>query len=205
MKKRKQYSVILIFFLFGIQFLHAQRFAPDYWHNGGIVFNSGDTLKGDLFYSLSENTVQLEDNSKRHFFNAFKLNAIYFENALDSSFRVFHVYDYKLTNGYNRPQFFELLYQDSLVSLLGRERLMFLGKASGAGFGTDGVQMGFDYYLKFSSGNIIFLPSKKKDFINCFPDKQKQLQDFIKEKKIDYHSLEDVKSVVAFYNLIKNI
>jgi hypothetical protein len=108
-----------------------------------------------------------------------------------------------MKNGYEVPYFFEMLYKDSLVSLLGRERLVFMGK--GAGFNGEGVEMGYDFFLKFKSGKIVFLPVKKKNIIETFPDQHKRLDDFIKERKIDFNSLEDVKEVIAFYNLIKQI
>ena len=59
--------------------------------------------------------------------------------------------------------------------------------------------------IHFKNGKINFLPTKKKGIVETFPDQHKQLEDFIKERKTDFNSLEDVKEVVAFYNLIKQI
>ncbi len=196
------HKVCLILILLGFtQLVYAQRFSPDYWHEGGVVFKSGDTLRGSVYYTLSDNSVQLEDDQEiKHFYKAFKLNAVFFKNALDSTFRTFHVYSYKLQNGYEQPQLFEALYQDSTISLLGREKLMFLSK--GPGFG-GGVEMGYDFYLRLKTGIIIYGSPKKKEFLNSFPDEKKRLTDFIKKQKTDFDSLEDVKALVVFYNLIK--
>jgi hypothetical protein len=203
MAKKRVYLVCVLFILFGLtQKVYSQRFSPDLWHNGGVVFKTGDTLEGKIFYSLSDNSVQVEEEGNKHFYNAFKLESVFFENVLDSSYRTFLVYNYKLPNGYERPQFFEMLYEDSLLSLLGRERLMI--KSKGAGFG-GGVEMGFDFYLKYKDGTIKAIPVKKKSLILVFPSEHKRLTDFIKERKTDFTSLEDMKEVVAFYNLIKQI
>lgn len=193
----------IIFFLLGLNSGYAQRFSPDYWHSGGVVLKSGDTLIGKLYYNLEENTVQIDDNLNKHFYHALKLEAIFFNSSLDSNLRVFHVYDYKLYNGYEVPLFFEILQQDSLVSLLGRERLIFLTRTGSANFSSGNVTMGFDFYLKFNNGKIVFLPTKKKTIIRSFPDEQKELLEFVKRNKMDFNSLEDVKQLISFYNQIK--
>ena len=197
------FKICLFFVFLGLsQIVYAQRFSPDYWHDGGVVLKSGDTLTGKLYYTLSDNSVQLEVACNKRFYKAFKLQSVFFENVLDSTLRTVYVYNYKLPNGYEQPQLFEPLYVDSIVSLLGRERLVFMAKGPGIG---GGVEMGYDFYVKFKNGRIKYISPKKKEFLDAFPDEKKRLADFIKERKTDFNSLRDVKELVAFYNLIKQI
>ena len=175
----KKYLFILTLLFMSLSSL-SQRFSPDFWHDGGIVLNNGDTLKGKVYYSLQENAVQLDSDSKIRYFKAFKLHGIYFYSSLDSNFREFRVLEVEQDNGYKVPEFFEFFHQgENGIDLLGRERLVFTRKGSGAvGFNEPGVTMGYDLYIRDSSG-IHYIDNRKKYYLNVFGVNKNEIEIFI--------------------------
>ena len=65
--------------------------------------------------------------------------------------------------------------------------------------------MGYDFFLKFKNGKIVYVSPKRKEALDAFSDEEKKLTDFMKDNKVDLNSLADIKELVAFYISIKKI
>ncbi|PZR36720.1 MAG: hypothetical protein DI538_13565, partial [Azospira oryzae] len=56
---------------------YAQHFAFELWHDGRLVLDSGDTLKGNIKYNMQEELIQLQASGRNETFTARKV--LFFE------------------------------------------------------------------------------------------------------------------------------
>ena len=70
---------ILFFLLLGFVALpsNAQQFAFEFWHTGKVVIDSGDTLRGNLKYDMSNDILQVQIDKRLESFSSRKV--LFFE------------------------------------------------------------------------------------------------------------------------------
>src|SRR5262245_58620833 len=100
----------------------SQQFPSELWHEGKIVLEEGDTLRGNIKYNMQSDLLQLEIDNKLESFTARKV--VYFEifDTTIKRYRHFYSLPYTTSGEYRAPVFFELL-SEGKMTLLCRESL----------------------------------------------------------------------------------
>ena len=86
---------LLFLFMFISSISYSQKFPSDIWHEGMLITNNGDTVKGNLKYDFELQSIQLDDGNT---LKAFNVNNLFFFEIYDETIR-----DYR--------QFYSLLYE----------------------------------------------------------------------------------------------
>ncbi|MFM8912720.1 MAG: hypothetical protein ACKOE6_07385, partial [Flammeovirgaceae bacterium] len=95
----------------------AQQFPFEFWHEGKIVLETSDTLRGLVKYDLQNDLLQLKVKNQLESFTARKV--LFFEIFDQSAkrYRQFFSLPYSQNNTYNTPTFFELVAEGKLTVL----------------------------------------------------------------------------------------
>ena len=54
---------LLFLFMFISSISYSQKFPSDIWHEGMLITNNGDTVKGNLKYDFELQSIQLDDGN----------------------------------------------------------------------------------------------------------------------------------------------
>ena len=92
----------------------AQSFPFDLWHDGKIVLESGDTIRGSVKYDLQD-LLQVKHQNRLESFSARKV--VFFEifDGYYRRYRQFYSLPYSPTGGYKSPVFFESLSEGKIT------------------------------------------------------------------------------------------
>lgn len=82
-----------------------QKFPFDLWHDGKLVLDTGDTLRGNIKYDLQD-LLQVRHANRLESFSARKV--LFFEifDQYYKRYRQFYSLPYSSTGGYKTPVFF---------------------------------------------------------------------------------------------------
>jgi hypothetical protein len=194
-------TVALIFFL-GRQDLQAQQqqFPSDFWHQGKLVLDGGDTLRGQLKYNLQNDLVQLQINGRLETFTPRKV--VFFEifDQAVRKYRQFYSLPYSGEAQYKTTVFFELM-EEGKMTLLCRENLEYKTYSSGYYYGsyTRLVLVNHFFFLK-EDGSIIRFSGNKNDLLDLMGDKADQVKRFIKTNKISFDNKYGFAAAIEYYN-----
>jgi len=185
-------------------FSSAQKFPFEFWHEGKIILESGDTLKGMVKYNMQEDLVQLQTDRTVETYTSRKV--LFFEifDVTVKRYRQFYSLPYAVTGQYRAPVFFELL-EEGKMTLLSREALESRTYSSFYYYGsyTRLVLVDKFFFMK-ENGTIAQFTGKKNDLIELMGTRGEQVAKFAKEKRLDFDKKYDVAQIVAYYNsLIK--
>jgi hypothetical protein len=181
--------------------VHAQQWAFELWHDGKIVLESGDTLKGQLKYDLQQDLVQFNiPNKVAEAYSARKV--IYFEifDQTVRRYRPFFSLPYSTNTDYKAPVFFELL-EEGKMTLLSREALEYRNYSNPYFIGsyTRLVLVNYYFFLK-ENGNIEPFTGKKSDLLQMMKKDQEKVEKFIKANKLKYDEKYDLVKIIDYYN-----
>jgi len=178
----------------------AQQWAFEAWHDGKIVLESGDTLKGLVKYDLQQDLVQY---SKKGSIEAFGARKVLYVEIFDQSvnqYRQFFSLPYSATGGYRTPIFFELL-SEGKITLLTRENLEYRTYSSPYYFGSYSRQvLVYKYYILQENGVITEFAGKKNDLLNLMGKYAKDVDEYIRVNRLKMDDRGDFSKIVAFYN-----
>jgi hypothetical protein len=178
----------------------AQKFPFEFWHEGKMILESGDTLKGMLKYNMQDDLVQFQASSKLETYSARKI--LFFEifDTVGKRYRQFYSLPYAVTGQYKAPVFFELL-EEGKMTLLAREALEVRSYSSFYYYGAyTRIVLVNKFFLLKENGSIQEFSGKKNDLIELMGKKEDQIHKFIKENRVDFDNKYDVARVVAYYN-----
>ncbi|MDE0472187.1 MAG: hypothetical protein OXH57_09625 [Ekhidna sp.] len=181
-----------------------QRFSSEVFHQGYLVTNQKDSLKGKLKYDLEANIVTLIVGDKTLSYSSQKV--FYFEifDAILNNYRQFYSIPHTVNYGYKIPILFEVIYEGK-TSLLRRERIVLRTVTTNfayAGVGNVQNVIEYSYYFLDDRGEISFFSGKKKDLLKYMSDKQSDIKQFIKQNKLSTDQASDLVRITAFYNSI---
>jgi hypothetical protein len=111
---------VMIFLAFALILtmpVQAQQFAFEYWHDGTMVLDTGDTLRGNIKYDLQNDLIQYQTEGRLESYTARKV--LFFEifDATVKRYRIFYSLPYALAGQYKAPVFFELIEEGKLTVL----------------------------------------------------------------------------------------
>ena len=190
----------LFFFLFSFT-SQAQQWAFEMWHEGKIILEAGDTLKGLVKYDMQQDLVQY--NNQRGKIEAFTARKILFVEIFDRTvkqYRQFYSLPYSVTGTYKAPVFFELLAEGKLT-LLSRESLEYRTYSSPYYFGSyNRLVMVYKFYLLKENGDITEFVGRKSDLLQLMGRKSEAVEGYIRENKLKIEEREDFAKIVQYYN-----
>ncbi len=197
-------KIVLIFCFTCLFYLttSAQDFPSEIFHEGKLILESGDTLKGAIKYDLEQNLIQLKYKGKIHATSAGEM--LYFEifDKKQEKYRQFYVVPYGANSNYKSPHFFELLYQGDL-SLLAREYVRSENVGSNWGYYGSYTRAVLDYSLYFFSKDaqqIIPFNKKKGDLLTIMSKRSGEIKKFMKEHRLKADDIADVVQITIEYN-----
>jgi hypothetical protein len=183
----------------------AQRWPSELWHDGKVVLDNGDTLRGMIKYDLDQNVVQYTAASKQA--EAYSARNVLFFEIFDETvrkYRQFYVLPYNHVPNYKTQVFFELL-DEGKVTLLSREKLEYKTVGNYAYGGYYGgpyqrVVLTYQYFLMQEDGTLEPFRGTKNDFLYLMDDRKKEIQKFVRANKLNYDNKYDVARIVKYYN-----
>ena len=190
-------------FIFICSLGQAQEFAYEYWHDGKLVLESGDTLRGKVKYNFQTDLVQLEVSNKIETFTSRKV--IFFEifDSMIKRYRQVYSLPYTTSPQYKAPVFFELL-QEGRITLLSREVLEYRTFSSFYYGSYSKMVMADKFFFLKENGSIQLVGSKKSDLLDLLGEKRDEVEKFVKSNKLKLDNRYDAAKAVGYYNSLFN-
>jgi hypothetical protein len=179
---------------------HSQQFPFELWHEGKIVTESGDTLKGLVNYNMQTDLLQLQVSKRLESYTARKVLFCEIFDATVKRYRQFYALPYALTGEYKAPVFFELLSEGKLT-LLTREYVEYRTFTYGYGFGSyTRLVLVQRYFLLKENGSIQEFRGKKSDWIDQMGSKGEEVNKFARQNRLSFEDKYEITQIVDFYN-----
>ena len=195
--------VLLVSAFCGNPVAQAQEFAYEYWHDGKMVLETGDTLKGKVKYNLQTDLLQLEANNRIETFTSRKV--VFFEifDGTVKRYRQFYSLPYTTSAQYKAPVFFELL-EEGKITLLSREALEYRTYSSFYYGSYSKLVLVDKFYFLKENGTIQELGNKKGALVDLLESRREEIEKFIKANKLRVDNKYDAAKVVGHYNSLFN-
>lgn len=181
----------------------AQTWPFELWHEGKIVLNEGDTLRGLVKYDQQQDLVQYNarDDKAANIFTARKVMFFeIFDNTVHR-YRKFFTLPYTTAGQYKAPLFFELL-AEGTMTLLSREYLEFKNVSSpyymGGAYSRQVLTNRY-FFLK-EDGSITEFIGKKNDLIDMMGKNGSDVNKYIKANRLRFEEKNDMIRIVDYYN-----
>ncbi len=193
---------LLFFIIFLLPLVSSAQVWPfEFWHDGKIVLESSDTLKGKVKYDLQQDLVQIMYREDK--VEAFSARKVLFFEIFDETvhrYRDFYALPFNATAGYKTPVFFELLVQGEMT-MLSREALDYKTYSSSFYMGsyTRQVMVNYYFFLK-ENGDIEEFKGSKNDLLDLMGKKSNLVQRYIKDNRLKFDEKSDLVKIVAYYN-----
>jgi hypothetical protein len=193
--------VLILFFAAYSWQAFSQQWPFEYWHEGKLVLEEGDTLKGKIKYDINTDIIQLDQKNVFQSFTARKI--VFFEifDVTSSRYRQFYSIPFSQMGGYKTPTFFELLTEGKLT-LLAKEALEYKNYSSGYyGYGSiSRLVLVNKYFVLNDKGEIEMFSGIKKDLMELMSNRNDEVKKFIKVNKLNLDYKYDLARVFVYYN-----
>ena len=195
-----RYSSVLFILLLG-NLATAQRWSFEYWHEGRVVLESGDTLVGKIKYEIDKDLIQLDAKGSLQSLTSRKVIFYSFHDAVTGRFRQFYSIPFSANGGYKAPVFFELLSEGKL-SLLAREALETRSYSTGYyGYGgINRVVLVDKYFVLDEKGNINSISDKKNEVLGLMKLREDEIRRFMRSNNINLNYKPDMVRTFSYYN-----
>ena len=193
-------SLLLLIFLVFHQHQVLAQFPSELWHQGKLVLESGDTLKGQIKYDFQQDLVQYAfNNQKAEVFTARKVLFFEIYELAIHQYRRFFALPFATQKGYKAPIFFELL-DEGKLTLLSREFLEYKSYRS-VYFGMyTKLVLSYRYYFLDEKGNITEFKGTRNDLLDKMGSKSDSVDKFIHENHLRTDEKVDLTQIVDYYN-----
>jgi hypothetical protein len=200
--KIKLTALVFMFILVNAN-VRAQQWPFELWHDGKIILENGDTLKGLVKYDFQQDLVQYNLDDKRT--EAFSARKVLYFEIFDNTvkkYRQIFALPYTNATGYRAPVFFELL-EEGKMTLLAREVLEYRNYTSPYYVSSFTRQVLVNkYFFLDQKGNITEFTGNKTDLLNLMGQKSDDVEKYIKANRLKYDDKYDFARIVAYYNSI---
>jgi len=180
-----------------------QQWPSQMWHDGKVVLDTGDTLKGQIKYDLKQDLIQFNVPNRRT--DAFSARKVLFFEIFDGTvrrYRQFFALPYTNAAQYRTPVFFELL-TEGKMTLLARESLELRTYSSPYYIGSYSREvMVYHYYFLDNEGNIEEFKGSKADLLSMMGRKSDDVEKYMKTNRLKIDDKYDFARIVAYYNSI---
>lgn len=194
--------LVLLFFMSGYSVM-AQTFPWDMWHDGKVILDTGDTLRGSIKYSLQD-LLEVHHSNRLESFSARKIISFEIFDQYYKRYRQFFSLPYSANGGYKVPTFFELVCEGK-ITLLCREKTEYRSNGYSPFYPTPMRASGRMvlvnmYFLLRENGNIESTPDRRADWMDLMKQRENDVHDFVKENRLDFTRKYDLKRIIDFYN-----
>ncbi|MCU0357312.1 MAG: hypothetical protein MUE95_07010 [Cyclobacteriaceae bacterium] len=196
---RKELFAVVFALCFGNVF--AQQYSYEMWHEGKLVLESGDTLRGLLKYDIQQDLLQYNDQKKVT--EAFTPRKVLYFEIFDQTvnrYRHFFSLPYAASGYYKTPVFFELMVEGK-ITLLVREALEYRTFSSPYFYGSYTRLVLVDkFFFMDEKANIKEFQGKKGDLLSQFGKYANDVDRYIKINKLKVEDRYDLAKVISYYN-----
>jgi hypothetical protein len=179
----------------------AQQWPFEMWHDGKIVLETGDTLRGQVKYDIQQDLVQFND--QQGVTEAFTPRKVLYFEIFDQTinrYRNFYALPYAAAGSYRTLIFFELLVEGKMT-LLSREALEYRTFSSPFYYGSyTRLVLVYKYFLMEENGMIKEFTGKKGDLLSLMGRKADEVDRYIKSNRLKIEDRFDFARAVAYYN-----
>ena len=191
----------ILFLVLLTSVVYSQRFPSDLWHEGKMVLEDGDTLRGNIKYDLQNDLLQLEANNRLESFTARKV--LFFEifDKTIKRYRQFYSLPYTTSGQYKAPVFFELL-SEGKITLLCREALEYRNYPSSFYYygSTTRLVLVNKFFLLKDNGTIEPFIGKRSDLIELLGNKGEPVEKYMKANRLNVDDKYEFAQIVSYYN-----
>jgi hypothetical protein len=193
--------VLILSALFVTSMTSAQNWAFEMWHEGKVVLEAGDTLKGMMKYDFAQDIIQFTHRDQR--VEAFSARKVLFFEIFDKTvnrYRQFFTLPYTQTGSYRAPIFFELL-ADGKLTLLCRESLEYRTVATSYyGGAYQRLTLVNNYFFLDEKGGIVPFEVDKRDLLDKMGKYEEDVEDYIKANRLKVDEKYDFVRIIQHYN-----
>lgn len=189
----------------------------------GFDIKSSSEVIGSSYLHEDFKPVKLADDKKVYFlrYNAYndememqKSDKIYalkkihdFPIVFSSLNKIYLLFNYKNETDTVKGYFVVLYDGGKKASLLLKEKIIYIEEVvQKTGYGSNEPptlkRIKDKMYITFGDNSAKELPKKKKEILNLFGGKSKDIETFSKENKIGFKSKEDLSKIIEHYNLL---
>jgi hypothetical protein len=180
--------IFFIFFIISFA-AAAQQYAFELWHEGKVVLETSDTIKGLLKYDIQNDFLQVKKQNKLESFTARKVLAFEIFDASVKRYRQFYSLPYSQNNTYKTP-------------VLTREKLEYRTVSSPFFYyGTySTLVLVNQYYLLKPNGLIEDFVGRKSDWLAAMENREAEVREYAKVNRLDFDDKYELVRIVDYYN-----
>ncbi len=200
----KYFILVCFFTLVNLASASAQNWAFELWHEGKLVLETGDTLKGQIKYDLQQDLIQFKSTQSTP--EAYTARKVVFFEIFDNTvrrYRQFFSLPYSINVGYKAPVFFELLVEGN-ITLLSREALEYRTFSSPYIIGGSYTRLVLvnNYYLLEENGDIEAFEVKRSDLLNKMGRKANTVEQYMKDNRLRVDDKYELVRIINYYNTL---
>lgn len=165
----------------------------------------GDSITGKVKYDLDNNAVQVTNGRGIETFSALQVKFFEIFDEIFGDFRYFYSLPFMTADGYERPIFFEVLYEGNLT-LLAREYIITDNTMQNSWFNRGPFwwpyhRLDFKYFfVDARSGQIQEFNRKRNTLLNIMDKHSSNVRDYIKGNKLKMDQRSDLVKITSYYN-----
>jgi len=189
----------------GIFLSKAQTFPSEIWHEGKLVLNSNDTIKGLIKYDLDNDLIQIGVENVIQTYSSRKIITFQiFDRSIDN-YRRFYALPYSVKLNYKVPILFEVLYEGTL-SLLARETIVmetvpqYTGTYRSSPYSRQ--RLAYTYYFLEKGSEIFKYLPKKRELYYIMRKKSSEIEKFMKKNRLRAEDKNDLIKITSYYNTL---
>lgn len=179
----------------------AQEFAFEYWHDGKIVLENGDTLKGNVKYDMQTDLVQIQVSDRFETYTARKVLFVEIFDKTIKRYRRMYSLPFNTSGEYRAPVFFELL-EEGKITLLCREALEYRTYSSSFYYYSNYSRLTivYKYFLLKENGDIVPFIGNRNDWLDLMNDRRDEVVKYARSNRLDFDEKYHLKRIIAYYN-----
>ena len=197
---------LLFVFVLASGVTQAQQWPFELWHEGKVIMENGDTLRGLVKYDLQQDIVQYTYNDRSAVVLSARkvLHFEIFDNTIHQ-YRSFFTLPFSESGSYQALRFFELLSEGKLT-LLSREALEYRSVPMGyyGGSYTRQVLVNSFYFMN-ERGDITAFSGKKQDLMNMMGRNSDAVEKYIRSNRLKFEEKQDLAKIISYYNSLQRI
>jgi hypothetical protein len=181
--------------------IYSQKFPSDFWHEGKIILEQGDTLRGNVKYNMQNDLLQFESAGRLESYTARKVQFFEIFDQTVKRYRQFYSLPYTTSGEYRAPVFFELL-SEGHMTLLCREALEYRTNANPYYYYGSSTRMVLvnKFFILNDKGGIEPFVGKKSDFVYLTGNKGELVERYMKANKLNVDNKYQFAQIVDYYN-----
>ncbi|MCE2997651.1 MAG: hypothetical protein ACK5RG_09755 [Cyclobacteriaceae bacterium] len=190
-------------FIISSQVVLGQQFAFELWHEGKLVLETSDTLRGLVKYDQQSDIIQIKIKGQLQSYTARKVLFVEIFDAGAKRYRQFYSLPFSANNTYKTPIFFELICEGK-ITVLCREKLEYRTVSSPYYYygTTTRLVLVNTYFLLKPDGTISEFEGRKADWLRLMDDREREVKGFVKDNKLDFDQKYELARIIEYYNTL---